>query len=107
MLRSPTRMRSHADEATAWLAGKQRAMEDALAPLVDVNSYTENPEGGRKVGTMLRDLLDIDGLRATVCPSERFADHWVFRSHPELSNRNAVALVGHLDTVFSPGTFEG
>ena len=40
-------------------------------------------------------------------PSERFADHLVFRSRPELPNRGAVALVGHLDTVFPPGTFEG
>ncbi len=40
-------------------------------------------------------------------PSERFADHLVFRSRPELPNRGAVALVGHLDTVFAPGTFEG
>ena len=50
-------MSSHADEAAAWLSDKQPAMEDALAPLVDVNSFTENREGGRKVGTMLRDLF--------------------------------------------------
>ena len=100
-------MASHADEATAWLSDKARPMADSIAPLVEINSYTENPEGGRKVGALLRDLLARDGVEASVRPSERFADHLVFRSRPELPNRGAVALVGHLDTVFAPGTFEG
>jgi glutamate carboxypeptidase len=100
-------MGSHADEATTWLSDKQRAMEDALAPLVDQNSYTENPEGGRKVGAMLRSLFAIDGLEVHVRPSDRFADHLVFRSRAQLPNKGAVALVGHLDTVFPPGSFEG
>jgi glutamate carboxypeptidase len=100
-------MATYAELATAWLSDKQGAMEDALAPLVDVNSYTDNPQGGRKVGTMLRDLFAIDGVEATTRPSERFADHLVFRSRSALPNRGAVALLGHLDTVFPPGSFEG
>ena len=100
-------MSSHSEEAAAWLADKQRAMEDAIAPLVDQNSYTENPEGGRKVGTMLRALFAVDGVEVHVRPSERFADHLVFRTRAQLPNRGAVALIGHLDTVFPPGQFEG
>jgi glutamate carboxypeptidase len=100
-------MSSHADEATGWLSDKQRAMEDAIAPLVDQNSYTENPEGGRKVGTLLRALFAVDGVEVNVRPSERFADHLVFRTRAQLPNKGAVALVGHLDTVFPPGSFEG
>ncbi len=100
-------MTTQADRATAWLSDKQRAMEDALAPLVDQNSFTENPEGGRKVGSMLSGLFASSGVETTVCPSERFADHLVFRTRPDVSNRGAVALVGHLDTVFPLGSFEG
>jgi len=100
-------MGSHADDATRWLSDKQRTMEDALAPLVDQNSYTENPEGGRKVGAMLRSLFAVEGLEVHVRPSERFADHLVFRSRAALPNKGAVALIGHLDTVFPPGSFEG
>jgi glutamate carboxypeptidase len=100
-------MESHADAATAWLSDKAQAMQDALVPLVDINSFTENPEGGRKVGTLLRELFAAEGVEATSRPSERFADHLVFRSRPAAPNRDAVALVGHLDTVFPPGTFEG
>lgn len=107
MVRSAPSMSSHADEATGWLSDKQRAMEDAIAPLVDQNSYTENPEGGRKVGTLLRALFAVGGVEVNVRPSERFADHLVFRTRAQLPNKGAVALVGHLDTVFPPGSFEG
>ena len=100
-------MTTHADDATAWLSDRQPEMEEAIAPLVDQNSYTEHVEGGRKVGAMLRDLFAIEGLEVHVRPSERFADHLVFRSRASLPNRGAVALIGHLDTVFPPGTFEG
>jgi glutamate carboxypeptidase len=98
---------THADEATRWLADKQPAMEEAIARLVDVNSFTDNPAGGRKVGTMLRDLFAIEGVEAIVRPSDRYADHLVFRTRAQLPNKGAVALVGHFDTVFPPGTFEG
>jgi glutamate carboxypeptidase len=100
-------MTTHADEATAWLADRLPAILEAIAPLVDQNSYTENPEGGRKVGAMLRSTFAMEGLDVQVRTSERFADHLVFRSRSPQPNKGAVALVGHLDTVFPPGTFEG
>jgi glutamate carboxypeptidase len=101
------RMTPPVQDATSWLADQQQAMEDAIARLVEINSYTDNPEGGRKVGALLRDLFRIPGLDVSVRTSERFADHLVFRSRPNQPNRTALALVGHLDTVFPPGTFEG
>jgi glutamate carboxypeptidase len=100
-------MTRHAELAAAWLSNKQRAMEDSLATLVHVNSFTENPEGGRQVGVLLGELFALEGLGAAVIPSDRFANHLCFRSRPEAPNRAAVALVGHLDTVFPPGAFEG
>jgi glutamate carboxypeptidase len=98
---------THADEAARWLADKERSMLESIAALVDINSYSENPEGGREVGTLLRELFRIEGVEATVRESERYADHLAFRTRPQLPNKGAVALVGHLDTVFPPGTFEG
>jgi len=100
-------MTKHGEDAAAWLADKQRAMEDSIAELVAVNSYTDNVEGGRKVGTLLRDLFRIDGVEASSRQSERYADHLLFRTRTKESNKGAIALVGHLDTVFPPGTFEG
>lgn len=90
--------------ATRWLDDKLPQMEAHLAPLVETNSFTDNPEGGRQVGALLRALFDIPGVRAEVVPSERYADHLVFSTEGVGA---PVALVGHLDTVFPPGTFEG
>ena len=97
---------SRGEEAASWLADKQKPMEDRIASLVEVNSFTENVEGGRKVGSMLRELFAIEGLAAATKPSTRFADHLVFASRAN-AGVPPVALVGHLDTVFPPDTFEG
>lgn len=103
------------DEAAAWLAGHAKAMETALAELVSINSFTENVEGGQKVGRLLEELFAIDGFehQRIASRSGRFADHLVMRSTWTVSadeqgrERRPFALVGHLDTVFPPGTFEG
>lgn len=90
---------------TAWLADQLPAMKRALEALVAVNSFSGNPEGGREVGRRLRELFGLPGLVEEVVPGQAFADHLVWRSS---GHRGApVALVGHLDTVFAPGTFEG
>lgn len=94
-----------ADAAQRWLDGQLPAMEDALRDLVEVNSFSANPEGGREVGRRLAKVFDLPGLTHEVVKSERFADHHVFRSKG--NGAAPVALVGHLDTVFPPGVFEG
>jgi glutamate carboxypeptidase len=53
---------------------------------------------------LLEEVFAIDGLAGKRVPSTRFADHLVFQSAAEGA---PIALVGHLDTVFPPGTFEG
>jgi glutamate carboxypeptidase len=99
-------MSEQGEAAAGWLAGRLGEMEEALAALVEVNSFTENPEGGRKVGALLREVLAVPGLFAEVVFSRRYADHLVFRSRGK-EGLAPIALVGHLDTVFPPGKFEG
>ena len=96
----------HVDDAAKWLAEQGRAMEAALAELVGVNSFTENTDGGRTVGTMLEEVFTVETLEKKRVASTKFADHLVFRTEGQVATR-PVALVGHLDTVFPPGTFEG
>ena len=91
---------------SGWWRGRQGAFEDALRGLVEVNSFTENREGGLEVGRRLRDLLALPGVEASPVPSARYADHWVFRTGGN-ARLPPVALIGHLDTVFPPGKFEG
>ena len=94
-------------DAVRWLEERAKDMERELAELVAQNSFTDNTDGGRKVGAMLRErTFAIAGLDPRVVASARYADHLVFSSRGAAS-RNPIALVGHLDTVFPPGTFEG
>jgi glutamate carboxypeptidase len=95
------------DDAARWLAERADAMETAVAELVSVNSFTENVEGGRKVAAMLEELFRIEGLASSRVASATFADHLVLRTTNDAPGAAPVALVGHLDTVFPPGTFEG
>ncbi|HWL86449.1 MAG TPA: M20/M25/M40 family metallo-hydrolase [Polyangiaceae bacterium] len=95
------------DAISLWLEDKTPEMEKVLRPLVEQNSFTDNVEGGRATGALLRErAFAIEGLQCVVHPSQRYADHLVFSSE---GKRGAapIALVGHLDTVFPPGTFEG
>jgi glutamate carboxypeptidase len=94
------------DQAARWLEDKLPAMEEPLAALVEVNSFTENREGGNRVGAILRELFRIPGLAPETVTSDRYADHVLFQSEGA-SNGAPVALIGHLDTVFPPGKFEG
>ena len=99
-------MREMGEAAAGWLGGQLGEMEAALAALVEVNSWTDNPEGGRRVGGLLRELFSLPGLMGETVASQRFADHLVFRSEGA-AGRAPLAMVGHLDTVFPPGKFEG
>ncbi|HMJ50977.1 MAG TPA: M20 family metallopeptidase [Polyangiaceae bacterium] len=90
--------------AVSWVRSKADEMESALASLVEINSFTSNVEGGNRVGALLRALFERDALRCEVQKSAAFADHLVFRT---AAPGQPIALVGHLDTVFPPGTFQG
>ena len=101
---------SGGDDAAKWLDEQAKAMESALAELVEVNSFTENTDGGQKVGVMLEELFSsIDMLDVNRIPSttKKFADHLVVSSSWTSTGDAPIALIGHLDTVFPPGTFEG
>ncbi|MCA9589412.1 MAG: M20 family metallopeptidase [Myxococcales bacterium] len=100
---------THAEDASRWLEGRQREMEEAIAELVSVNSYTDNTDGGRDVGRRLAELYRSEHFAQKVVPSTRYADHLVVSSswQADAAAGAPIALVGHLDTVFPPGTFEG
>src|SRR5512143_214091 len=94
-------------DAAKLLAERAKRIEAELAELVAQNSFTDNTEGGRKVGEMLaKQTFAIEGLVQKKIASARYADHLVFSTRGDASRR-PIALIGHLDTVFPPGTFEG
>lgn len=100
------RVEAEMHDAASWLKQQLPAMEAALAALVEHNSFSGNREGGQRVVRLLEDIFTMPGLVAERVPSERFADHLVFRSEGK-AGVAPLALIGHLDTVFPPGVFEG
>src|SRR5262245_30814860 len=99
------------DNVCRLLQGRRDPMLAEIERLCMINSFTDNPQGGRKVGELLAEIAAaIPGLwsRRVETESGRFAPHWLFGTKAvEASAEGAVAIVGHLDTVFPPGTFEG
>lgn len=93
-------------DVSGWLRQQLPAMDAALATLVEVNSFTRNRDGGARVGQLLVEVFRMPGLTVEQVPSERYAPHLVFRSEGRAGTA-PVALLGHLDTVFPPGVFEG
>ena len=79
---------------------------NVLKNLVDVNSWTQNKEGVDRNGLMMMDLFETLGLSAQRFTRSTVGDHWLFSSEYD-AGKSRVLLLGHLDTVFSPNTFEG
>jgi glutamate carboxypeptidase len=88
----------------------QAGMLALLEELVLQSSHSHDPEGVAAVAAiMARELGAIPGLSVAVVPSDGpHGPHLIAKSEAALASAaGAVALVGHHDTVFPPGTFEG
>ena len=71
---------------------------------VEVNSYTANVAGVDAVGAMLREAFALPSLTLTRVPASGYGEHLVWRT---AATGAPILLVGHHDTVFPPGHFEG
>ena len=92
------------DKAVSWLSLQRPSMEALLRRLVDRNSFTRNLAGVNEVAGTVADELRASGVAVERIPGKAFGDHLVFSSRAE---GPFTFLVGHSDTVFPPGTFEG
>ena len=95
------------DQLKTFFQERETAAITLLEKLVLQNSFTENPQGGAIVADILAaELRSIPGISdVRLIPSDRFAPHVVAVAHD--APTDFIGLVGHLDTVFPPGTFEG
>ena len=78
---------------------------DELKQLVEINSYTFNKEGVDSHGHLFSQWMQDLGFSEERYHRETIGDHLLFRS-PVVGNKRRILLLGHLDTVFPPGTFE-
>ena len=95
-----------AKDARVWaLANQHRADQlKLLETVVNIDSGTGDAEGGAKVGDVLAQELRSAGLEVTTVPAEAtgLAPNLVATING--SGRGRLLLIGHLDTVFEPGT---
>jgi glutamate carboxypeptidase len=108
---SPTVSQQETTLASA-IAAVQRRGTEMLAQTrswVEINSYTANIEGVNKVGALLRDAFALPSLELTQIPGgDQYGDHLVWRTAAATRPGAApILLIGHHDTVFPPGHFEG
>ncbi len=94
-------------DVARWLQERGGEAERDLAELVEINSFTDHKVGGDAVGARLDALFDLPGIARQHVQSTRYADHRVYRTAPPGKRGAPIALIGHHDTVFPPGKFEG
>ncbi len=75
-----------------------------LQKIIEINSWTKNKEGVDENGEIFAYWLEELGYTLTRYPREEIGDH-LHLSAPEKEGKKLL-LLGHLDTVFPPGTFE-
>lgn len=92
------------EAALAWLAAQRPAAEALLRDLVEAGSFTQDRAGVARVADRLTPALAEAGLAVERLPGAALGPHLAFRGPAPGA---PVFLVGHLDTVFPPGTFEG
>jgi glutamate carboxypeptidase len=77
---------------------------DELQKIIEINSWTKNKEGVDKNGEVFAYWMEEIGYTLVRYPREDIGDHLHLKA-PEKEGEKLL-LLGHLDTVFPPGTFE-
>ena len=104
--RSPSVSFVSSDELSALRAGVQEAYDGFVADLamlvgIDCGSYTK--AGVDRVGRWTASFLEGLGARVELVPDDSLGDTVVGVFDGEVSGPS-VLLIGHMDTVFDPGT---
>jgi glutamate carboxypeptidase len=101
----PSALAGSLDAALAAVRARGPEMLALTRSWVEINSFTSNIEGVNKVGALLREAFALPPLTLTQIPGgTEFGDHLIWRT---AAPGAPILLVGHHDTVFPPGHFEG
>lgn len=97
-------MASRIDDALGWLAAQRGAMEALLERLVLLGSFSGHRPGVEMVANLAAGQLRTLAFDVEVRTSPQFGPHVLFANR---APGPPVFLLGHSDTVYPPGTFEG
>src|SRR3954447_13035062 len=78
----------------------QKASEDLLEQMVNINSGTLNPAGVRKVADFLRPKFESLGFTCRMIPMEEVHRGGHMSCERKGTSGKRVLLIGHMDTVF-------
>ena len=92
------------EQTLAQIRARETEMLALTRSWVEVNSFTSNIEGVDRVGGMLREAFALPSLSCIRIPVEGFGEHLVWKTAAPGAR---ILLIGHHDTVFPPGHFEG
>ena len=76
-----------------------------LKKVVEINSHTLNKKGVDEVGKVFQEWFEEIGFESEIFYRELIGNHLLFRSKRDAKER--ILLLGHIDTVFPVGSFEG
>jgi len=93
-------------DAKVWAAAEAARPEQLrlLEELVNLDSGTGDVEGGRKVGAILIDRLKALGMTVETVKAEADGLPENIVARIEGTGKGRILIIGHLDTVFGPGT---
>ncbi|MBI3070528.1 MAG: M20 family metallopeptidase [Deltaproteobacteria bacterium] len=94
------------ERALAALARRPTETLALAEKLVLINSFTENIAGVNDVAAILDRAFAPLSLTLTRIASTRFGNHLVWKT-AAASKVAPIVIIGHHDTVFPPGVFEG
>lgn len=94
------------DSALSDVRAREAEMLGLTRRWVEINSYTSNVAGVDAVGALLREAFALPSLTLTELPAAGYGTHLVWRT-PASASGAPILLIGHHDTVFPPGHFEG
>jgi len=77
-----------------------------LQKVIEINSYTKNPDGVNRVGELFDKWLIELGFELTVYERKEIGHHRHYKSKIQDKTKNKLLLLGHIDTVFPPKKFE-
>ena len=77
-----------------------------LEKIVNINSYTQNKSGVDKVSNVMSSWLKKIGFSLNVYERETVGNHTLYKT-PKIEGLKNILLLGHNDTVFPEGYFEG
>src|SRR5216110_3070582 len=95
------------DAALAAVRRRSAEMHALARRWVTVNTFTANVAGVNEVGALLQEAFALPSLACERVPGgAEHGDHLIWRTGLSTA-RPPIVLVGHHDTVFPPGHFEG